>query len=177
MLRKARLAKFESGEDVRVMSPKVLTLYEQVLSPAWGFTARALEVLTLPPAPIPQGKVAEAEPDSGTESSSSYSSSSSSSAASAPSTPRPVASGSNAEPAQKAVLRWILPTRTAAKLHLKLGTVDDRGRVIPPCRARPYVFGYREGEGLSGALATGAKWCTECARFARERGHDLEAEL
>ena len=93
------------------------------------------------------------------------------------SSPKPAPSSSTEEGAPKAPLRWILPTRTAAKLHLKLGAVDDRGRVIPPCRSRPYVFGYREGEGLAGALATRAKWCTECARFARERGHDLEAEL
>ena len=67
-----------------------------------------------------------------------------------------------------------MPTRTAAKLHLKLGEVDARGRVIPPCRSRPYVFGYSEGVGITTARATGAKWCTECARLARERGHDLE---
>ena len=109
-LYKARLANFENDEDVRLMSPQVLTLYEQVLNPTWGFLARGLDVPTQPTAPIPPGKAAAVDSDPGAESSSSYSSSSSSSAASAPSTPRPVASSSNAEAAPKAILRWILPT-------------------------------------------------------------------
>ena len=173
----ARLAKFEADEDVRALSPQVLSLYEQVLSIAWGFGVKAFDVHPRSPMPLPPGPVAEgAESDSEADSSS-YSSSLSPSASPPPSTPKPATSSSTEDRAPEAPLRWILPTRTAAKLHLKLGIVDNRGRVIPPCRSKPYVFGYREGEGLAGSRATGAKWCTECARLARQGGHDLEAEL
>ena len=167
----ARRAKYEEDEDIRALSPQVLALYEQVLSRAWVFAARAVDVRSLPRLPPPPAQPANETDDS--SDSSSYSSSSSRSSSPSASPPRPSSSTTEAR-SQRDPLEWIMPTRTAAKLHLKLGVVDDRGRVIPPCRSRPYVFGYREGVGITASRATGAKWCTECARLARERGYDLE---
>ena len=57
-LRMARLAEFEADEDVRALSPQVLSLYEQVLSIAWGFGVKAFDIHPRPPMPLPPGPVA-----------------------------------------------------------------------------------------------------------------------
>ena len=73
-LHEAQLAEFEADEDVRALSPQVLALYEQVLSIAWGFAAKAFEVHPyprLPPPPAQQANEADDESDSSSWSSSS----------------------------------------------------------------------------------------------------------
>ena len=73
-------------------------------------------------------------------------------------------------------LRWIWHDGATTRVHLRGSRVDDKGRPIPPCRTRAFVFGYAEGTGYASSKGTGRKWCPECIRTARAIGHKLEVE-
>ena len=63
-------------------------------------------------------------------------------------------------------VKWIAPTRSK-KVHVQR-TQDvplDEPSVMPLCRARPYVTGYKSGMGMDAANKLGFAWCSKCLQL------------